>query len=336
MTLRIAIVLILIGFSPVSFSHTYKIYNFPDSDRGVSCQQRAVEMSNRLDDREGITVSGAICEYDSLLERNRIVIAYESAKELKLVSTYTFWATYQKKGNYQSEEECLAQLASEENTFVQQTGLEVFVSLCSKEKRQSIQAWYAHIDGFGDAERVPGRSSWRSKSIYGVTFDSLFNEISTRLRGRDMDLGNLVVRPNSTSGDVTIFYYGNSENIRLDFSSTEVISLAGLSNCQSQVSNLRSQLESSDRINLATAYCSSSYSNPSRFQSTIVYEGNSWLRDVYASETFDSLASCLANEKYIGDQMKAVYGDKIVAAICGNKRFDYSRAPKYYVLGLSL
>jgi hypothetical protein len=321
--------------APIAHSetYTYRVYNHPEVDRGVSCSDRAAAYSARLAEATGVRVLGALCEYSDVVQSHSIIIRYAAESPLQTVSTYTFAATYADKGVYQTLAECLAALPTEVATFESRTDLQVFLSFCGRERLESDRPYYAHVDGFGQPRMWPSRAYWNTNYPHGDAAERLRAEVVEGMALRGADLIHLTIRPRGSFGNATVFFYGSEEDQRLQMTGTEVMTIPGLADCEEQLLALRSQLQGT--LPAVTGYCTSPYSNPTRFELALVYFGFQTFNFVESSQEYANLRECKAAEEAITENMRIVYGERLLGAACGLRRFSGGgRNDRYRVIGL--
>lgn len=311
--------------------HVYRIYNFHGAI-DAPCQDEAEDLGQRLAAEEDVQVLGAVCEHDESTDRTTVGIRYRREAPLNLVSTYTFESTYDPKGLYRSRRECQRNLSADRSTFREQTRLEAFLSFCAKDRSRG--RWYPHIDAFGNARRIPSRSSWKSDQPIGWSQEEMFDFVADRLSDRGVFLSHLVWNDSPLRGGATAFYYAPPEQVRMPFSSKVAATLPGIGACKSQADALDHQLSERDDIDSLITFCSSPWRNPRNFELNVVYVGRHWLDLKYSSSSYDSLRLCEANRPAITDQLRSVYGDRIKGSVCGLTPFSNDNRDGYYVIAL--
>lgn len=328
-----AAILLGVSFSSAeAATHVHKIYGLgPES--APNCEAMIDDIAASIAQQYNVQVAASFCETSPSTGRTTGLVSYSAAEALTEVSTYTFGATYAPKGIYQSREHCVTALARETEIFERFTGLSVAYSFCGKEALRTRNSWYPYITAFGTPEMEPFRLSWRSDKPYDLGTEEILAGLNQYFPSEAVTFTHVIYHYSGVSGEFGAFFYARPET-RADISvySNTVASIPGLQACHEAALRLRQESVLVAGKPVALSYCASDYSNPSKFQLTIVHEGMTFLDSIQDSRKFDSLAACNAERPSIEAELRTVHGDKLVTTICGHPRFSLASGAPFYVI----
>lgn len=312
-------------------THAHRIFSITN-DTTDDCNAFVRAIAQRVESLHQVRVVASLCQTSGASDRLTGVISYEAAAALPEISTYTLGSTYAPKGIYRDKIACEQALAVESETFEQQTGLAPTYAFCSREPLSSRHSWYPYLTAFGEFQKKPGRSSWHSDAPHGATRDSMLAVLNSHFADRGIEFLHLTYHDGGASGDLSSFYYAPVDAERVALNGNTVATIPGLTACTETAARLQETQVSIGGNPLILAYCSSGYSNPSKFELVVLSEGLVFLDSIQDSRRFDSLESCEASRPAIEQELRSIHGDKLALTVCGHPRFSLTRGAPFFVI----
>lgn len=142
---------------------TYRLYDFPKSD-SLNCEAAAKNLGDLVAQIANVQVKSAICSSE-FRDAYAIVVTYEAASRLNVVTTSLSSPNTFGNGIYRSIAECRADLPRQIDQFKKSTGLNPIVHYCSDTGWSDNYPIRLRIEGFGTPDVRPFNFS---KHIFGV------------------------------------------------------------------------------------------------------------------------------------------------------------------------
>lgn len=312
-------------------AQVHRVYGL-NPDTVTNCEAMVKEIASKIQRDQGVPVAASFCEQSSSTGRITGLISYSADEPLTEISTYTLGATYAAKGIYPSRGYCEEMLQREITIFETNTDLSATYAFCSREPLNSKNPWYPYITAFGIAKKVPFRSSWRSDRPYGTDTTIIRDALEQHFSDREARFIHLVYRNTGASGELTAFYYTPQEHTPLEIYDSVAASIPGLEACNSTAARIIAEGTQINERQVILSYCTSGYSNPTKFELVLVHEGMEFLDSIQHNQSFSSIQSCELSRSSIEGELRTVYGEKIITTVCGHPRFSLSRGAPYFVI----
>jgi hypothetical protein len=313
-------------------TQTHRIYSIT-RDTTSDCGAFVSSIAEKIALRHQVRIVAALCQTSGGSDRLTGFVSYDADTALTEVSSYTLASTYARKGIFADRATCEQALAEEVDTFARQTGLSPAYSFCNREPLGSRHSWYPYITAFGESVKTPRRTSWHSDTPHGTPGGDLLHTLNRHFADRGLEFQHLTYHAGGAGGDLSAYYYGPVDEPGVNLQGSSVATIPGLATCTAAAERLRQ-----DRIfvggkPMVLAYCSSGYSNPSKFELVVLSEGLVFLDSIQDSRPFESLESCEAARPVIEQELGSIHGDKLVLTVCGHPRFSLARGAPFFVIG---
>ena len=171
------------------------------------CADRAGVLAARFEQITGTVVSRSACEqsqpgwYD-------LRVTYAAEEAVNVVTTGATKSPGLNPGNFQTEGDCRAALAMEQERFERLTGLRTFVSYCHPQDEFESDTWVLRVEGFGVARLKPYYSGGL---IFGspqqVSRETIEKRIAAALTTRGFETSFAKLRDDAGILNFTALYY---------------------------------------------------------------------------------------------------------------------------------
>ncbi len=303
-------VLVAVMTSASAFSDTFRhtIWDAPYTDMST-CFDSAKAAGNKIAEDAKVTLRNTECEINSATGSLLIRIEYEAPKALNFVTTSGKFS-YTAQGFFESEKDCVSQIAEQENIFQTETGLRPFISFCHPSLPGYKKDYEMMIQGVGTPKRAPFFTNiFTSGSIQNSVKESMTAKLSKYLAEQNARLVYLAFSPKNISERINLFYYGEKE---IKFINEMFHDLPDAQTCEVELQTLE-QAFVKQGVSSPLAYCTASPGSPTTLY-FFLKEGV--VKSTLSLETFSDYSSCAKAQVAVMNKYQALYGDKLMTGIC--------------------
>ncbi|MFA5141317.1 MAG: hypothetical protein WC728_19025 [Elusimicrobiota bacterium] len=293
-----------------------KFEHYPkDAGACVSIAKRIGEDMARV---TGVKVLGSVCEGEDETGY-KIVVSYEAAEPLNLVSTAKHRLMGSGFGAYKDPAECKAALPGEIEAFKQATGLDPVAAYCFQDPLARDDAWSIRIDSFGRAKLDPD-VQYVLVFTYpqGWTRERFTGKIKSQLEKQGVNVRTVAWRPDSGYATVEVGYYAAE---RMELKIEEAAKVDSKAQCEAAKAEVDKLLAGRTPEPLIH-YCGNTMVGG--WELAWLFKGAPSLKTVKASEEFKTYDACMAGRRKVMDYYRESMGHSVAGSVCSHEVLDYS------------